>query len=140
MTPDQDLVERLTRLEAAHRRLRSTVSVLIVALAAVPLVLSLRSVGTIVADGLIIRDSKGHVGVSIGTLEEHSFLSVYGPDETEVQLLATKRGPVLTLAAGGGVKGMFGGDSRDAYLRLQIGGKMVELAPNSEPGSASASP
>ena len=139
MPPNQEFIERLARLETAHRRLSRTVLALTLALAAVPFFLSLRPPKTIVANGLVIRDSNGQARVSLGAFEEDAFVSVYGPDKAELQLLTGKRGPVLTLVAPDGVvKGIFGGNSSDGYLRLQIGGERIDLGRGKEPPSSGA--
>jgi hypothetical protein len=123
----------LEELRHGHRQLKLTVTALIVVLGSVPFALQLhrvlRPVGTVAAEGLLVRDRQGVVRVHVGSIGDDSYVTLYGAEgRAQLQLLVTQKGPVITLVGpDGDITGVFGGDAADAYVRLKKGGQLVSL-------------
>lgn len=130
--PEPDTRPLLEALQRGHRRLRATVTALIIVLAAVPVLVKLRPVGTVSAEGFVIQDAEGHARIHIGTVGDNSFITIYGPDargQSQIQLIVNRNGPVATLVgAEGTTKIILGADRAEPYVTLEQAGRTISLS------------
>jgi hypothetical protein len=129
MEPDQ--TDRMQRLEADLRRLRHTVTALVIVIASFPLIWQLRQKDSIAVKDVLIRDASGAVRTHIGSDTASSFVTIFAPSgDAQLQFIVTSQGPSIEFVGNKGrVEMLMSADVGTPGIKIRAGTQMVPIVP-----------